>query len=408
MRCQFEDEFFFVIGERVLQRRNLAVSGKLGLERFGRVLEALRGRARQFNVDGIAPWATPPTSEADRLDQRMLRHRVLKVCHKGKAGIGPQIGINQLDGNRSQLIALFRLGARQSPSRRPADFGQGIGHRVRPVFRLVFGTQTLDRVLNGAHNLERIVTRRAGDHGKVARDRRALGRIEKAPGHVALQEKRHLTGKYRDHAGDDDVPCPDHQSHKRTEHHLANPPEAFVHLPRRPVVPMLLGRMGQRVTHVVRQDQEAFDQRGHEDHDDGERNVLNKRTKATAQRHQSEKGDDRRQCRCKNRGKHPPRRVLGSGGGVLAKTPRAKVGVFAHNDGVVDNYAERDDQSKERDHVDRQTGEIHDRNGCQHGHGNTRGDPEGGTRVQEKKEQRNHKSKAHQAVVEQDIQTTRD
>mmetsp|Transcript_18256 Transcript_18256/g.28887 ORF Transcript_18256/g.28887 Transcript_18256/m.28887 type:complete len:220 (+) Transcript_18256:3264-3923(+) len=83
------------------------------------------------------------------------------------------------------------------------------------------------------------------------------------------------------------------------------------------------------------------------------------------------------------------------------------VGMFAHNNRVIDHDPQRNDQPKKRDHVDRQSAYIHQRDGRHHCHGNACGHPKGRAHVQEQKEQADHQPKTHKPIVDQDIQTAR-
>ena len=133
-----------------------------------------------------------PTAKTDGLEQRMARHGVLQFGDKGKAGIGAEIGVDQLDGDGAQLIAFLGFRSRKAAPGVAADFGHGELDRIPPVAVFVLGAQILDGLLHGPHDFHRIVACRAGCHGEVAGDRAALRRIEEAPLNIARDEQSGL------------------------------------------------------------------------------------------------------------------------------------------------------------------------------------------------------------------------
>jgi hypothetical protein len=122
----------------------------------------------------------------------------------------------------------------------------------------------------------------------------------------------------------------------------------------------------QRVVHVVGQDQEALDQRGRQHGDHGERDVGDHVAEAAADDDQPGEGGDRGDRGGEDRQRHARRGVLGRLGGRLAQVAVAVVGVFAHDDGVVDHDAQRDDQREQRDHVEAHAGGVHHGDGREH------------------------------------------
>ena len=160
--------------------------------------------------------------------------------------------------------------------------------------------------------------------------------------------------------------------------------------------------------HVARQDQETFHQRRDQHRDHRKGNVRDHVAKAAADGRKAKEGDDRGQRGGKHRHGHAAGGILGGDDGRFAQLAGAGVGVFAHDDGVIHHDAGGDDQRKKRDHVDRQPAQIHQRNRGQHRHRDAGGNPEGGARVQEQKQQDHHKAQAHQPVVQQDVQAAGD
>ena len=224
---QFQKQLFLVIAEIVLKGRHFAKALKLCLQSLGGTLQHVRAGTRKLHVDGIAARAAPPAAKADRFQQGVLGHRILQVGDKGKAGIGAQVGVDQFNGDRAQLIALFRFGSRQPAPRIAADFGQGKLDRVGAMVGLVLRTQVLDRLLHGLHDLEGIFTRRARDHGEIAGDRTALGRVEETPLNIARYEQYRLAGERDKGQRDDRVARPDHEPDEGAEDPIANEAEAL-------------------------------------------------------------------------------------------------------------------------------------------------------------------------------------
>ena len=78
--------------------------------------------------------------------------------------------------------------------------------------------------------------------------------------------------------------------------------------------------------------------------------------------------------------------------------------MLAHDNRIVHNDAQRDDEAEQRNDVNRQTRHIHEGDGGHHGDRNTCGDPKSSPRIQEQKEQDDHEAKPHQPAVNQDVQ----
>ena len=106
--------------------------------------------------------------------------------------------------------------------------------------------------------------------------------------------------------------------------------------------------------HVMGQNQKAFRQRGNQNHNDGKRNISNQIAEPPANRHQTEKGNDRGQRRRKDRGEHALCGIFCGDNGAFAQNPRAEICVFSHNNGIIDHNPEGNNQSEERNHIDRQ------------------------------------------------------
>ena len=166
--------------------------------------------------------------------------------------------------------------------------------------------------------------------------------------------------------------------------------------------------MRQRMGQVVGQNQEAFHDRSDQHHNHRKRDVCDQLTKPTANRDQSKKRRDGRNCRRKHRQNHPPCRVFCCCDGVLSQPPGTEIRVFTNHDGVIHHDAQCDDQSKERDHVDRDPKGIHQRDPGQHRHRNARRDPQRNARVQEQEQQQNNQAQTHESVLLENVQTSRD
>ena len=160
--------------------------------------------------------------------------------------------------------------------------------------------------------------------------------------------------------------------------------------------------------HVVRKDQETLHEACQKHHDHREGDVGDQRSEPPTHRDKRGEGQDGRDRGRKHRGGHAARRVLGGGDGIFAQRPVPVIRVFAHDDRVVDHDPQRDDQREERDHVERQSRRIHQRDGRDQRHGDAGGDPEGRARVQEQEQKPHHKREAHKRVVQKDVEAARD
>ena len=107
---------------------------------------------------------------------------------------------------------------------------------------------------------------------------------------------------------------------------------------------MILGRMAQRMSHMVGQDKKALNQRRQKHDNYRNRQVRNHIPETTAHSGQTEKGNNRGQRRRKNRNRHTPRRVFRCLNRPLAKPAGARIGMFAHHDGVINHDPKRDNK----------------------------------------------------------------
>ena len=162
------------------------------------------------------------------------------------------------------------------------------------------------------------------------------------------------------------------------------------------------------MAHVVGQDQEAFDQRCRKHHDHREWDVADQIPEPTTDGGQPEKRDDRRHRGRHHRQQHAFGRVFGGLNGPFTQLAGAEICMFANDDGIIHHDAQRDDQPKERDHVDRQAKRIHQRDGCKHGRWYARSHPERGAQIEEQEQQAQHKAQPHQPVIHQQIEAARD
>ena len=237
----------------------------------------------------------------------MVHNLVLQFTDKGETGIGAFVRVDQFDGNRAKLFGVLAFGARQSATGVPTDFRQHISHRILAVALFVFRAQRLDRALHFAHHFDTVVARRPRCHGKVARDRRILGRVEEAPVHIATDQLRRLRCQQNNRRRQHDIPRCHDTSHHAAENRIAEPAKAFVHNARRQVVPVFLAGVLQGVGHVVGQDQKTFHQRRQQHNDHGKGNILDQITEPPANRDQSEECDHGRQRGAEYRQGHTPR-----------------------------------------------------------------------------------------------------
>ena len=87
---------------------------------------------------------------------------------------------------------------------------------------------------------------------------------------------------------------------------------------------------------------------------------------------------------------------------------RPEVGMFSHNDGIVDHDAEGDDQCEQRDHVEGKPKRIHHRDRRQHCDRDTHRHPKGGPGIEEQEQQGQHQRETETAVVQKDFEPVGD
>ena len=148
----------------------------------------------------------------------MSDHRVLQICDKGKGGIGAQIRVNQLNGDRAQLIGIFSISARQATAGIAPNFSHGEIHWIAAIFLFILRPNSLYRLLKRAHLLKRIFPRCSGRHRKVARHGAALWCVEKPPLHVPIDKQHSLAGQGYHHGGKYGVARPNHKSDEGAKH----------------------------------------------------------------------------------------------------------------------------------------------------------------------------------------------
>ena len=408
LRRQIQHQLLLVIGQIILHSRHLREGKKRILQPQRRVLQSGGIRAMELHFEGCAPRPAAPAAKADRFGHGVRHDAVLKRAHKGKAAIGAQIGIDQLDRDTAKLVRVFRLRARQTIARIATDFGDDVADRVEAVFRFVFGRQFGCRPLHFTHHFQRFGPRRAGRHGKITGDAAFLGRIEKPPGHIAPHKQRRLRRQQKDDPRQHRIARPDDPRHQRTKKMPALPFKSCIHHARRRIVPMRPCGCRQRVAHVIGQDQETFDQRCGQHHDHGKGNICDQIAEPARNHRQPQKRDHRGQRGGKDRHCHAPGGPFGGGRGRLAQTSEPGIGMFAHHDGIVDHDAKGDDQREKRDHVDRDPGRIHQRRCRQQRHGDARRHPERGAGVQEQKKQPHHQCQPQHRVIQQRLEPARD
>ena len=147
----------------------------------------------------------------------MSDHRVLQICDKGKGGIGAQIRVNQLNGDRAQLIGIFSISARQATAGIAPNFSHGEIHWIAAIFLFILRPNGLYRLLKRAHLLKRIFARCSGRHRKVARHGAAFWCVEKPPLHIPIDEQHRLTGQGHHHSCKHRISRPNDKSDKRAE-----------------------------------------------------------------------------------------------------------------------------------------------------------------------------------------------
>ena len=159
--------------------------------------------------------------------------------------------------------------------------------------------------------------------------------------------------------------------------------------------------------HVTWKNQKAFNQTGSKNDDNRKRDIRNEATKTPPNCDKPKERDDRRQRGGKHRAEHPFGRIFGGSNWVFPQNAEAVVGMFAHYNGIIHHDPKRDDQRKERDHIDRQPRQIHQRNCSHHRHRYARRDPKCGARIQEQEQQPRHQGQPCKPVFQQDVQTAR-
>ena len=82
--------------------------------------------------------------------------------------------------------------------------------------------------------------------------------------------------------------------------------------------------------------------------------------------------------------------------------------MLGDHDGIIDHNAEADDQRKERDHVERETKHVHQRDGRGHSDGNAGCNPERRAGRKEKKQERQHDEKSTRPVAHQNAEPVTD
>ena len=152
---------------------------------------------------------------------------------------------------------------------------------------------------------------------------------------------------------------------------------------------MILNAVGHRMRHVIGQDQKTLNQRGRQHSDDGQRNISDQIPKPPPDHCQAKKRNNSRQSCGKNRQRHPAGGILGGLDRALT-TAGAPISMFADHNRIIDNNPQRDNQRKQRHHIDRDTRHIHQRNRSHHRGWDTGCDPKRSAGVQKQKQQPHH------------------
>ena len=244
LRCQIQNQLFLVIGKVVLHRRNLGIAGQRGFQIFCGGLQRGDIGAIELHIQRITAGTRAPATEGHHLGQGQLHHALLQLAHKGKARIGAQVRIDQLDGDAAQEVAVLGFSPRKAPARVAAHFGHDKIDRIAAIAFLIFRSQHLDRALKFTHLLQRIGAGGTFDHGKIAGHRCPLRRVEEPPADIALNEQRHLAGQQHKGARHHHVARPDHTHHQWPEQPVPAPAKAPVHHPVWRVIPMPLAGVG--------------------------------------------------------------------------------------------------------------------------------------------------------------------
>mmetsp|Transcript_13731 Transcript_13731/g.22031 ORF Transcript_13731/g.22031 Transcript_13731/m.22031 type:complete len:233 (+) Transcript_13731:2239-2937(+) len=221
----------------------------------------------------------------------MARDTVLKLADKSEAGIGPQVGVDEFNGDATQKIWIKAFGARKRAARVAADFGDHIIQRITAVALFVLFTKFFCGALHLFHHREAVGAGSTRQHGEVASHRPALRCIKEPPLHVTANKQRRLRSQSNDCYRQYWIARPDHKAHEGPEKGFAHPAEASVHHTRGYVVPMLLGGVLDGVGHVVRQNEETLHQRGQKNHDHSKGDVGNQVAKTPANGGKAKEGD---------------------------------------------------------------------------------------------------------------------
>ena len=147
----------------------------------------------------------------------MPNHRILQIRDKGKGRIGPQIRINQLNGNGAQLIGIFGISARQATAGIAPNFGHGEIHWIAAIFLFILRANGFYSRLKRAHLLKGIFPRCPRGHREITRHRAALRSVEKPPLHIPIDEQHRLTGQGHHHSCKHRISRPNDKSDKRAE-----------------------------------------------------------------------------------------------------------------------------------------------------------------------------------------------
>ena len=190
----------------------------------------------------------------------MVDHGILQSRDEGKAGIGPQVRVDQLDRDAAQQITVLAVSPVEPATRVAPDLRNDIIDRIGAIFLGIFRAQRFCRALHFVHHRQRIGTGGPIDHGKVTGYRPTFGRVEKSPLNVALNEKRRLRRQHCDNARQHHITRADNSCHERAEQPFAHPEKPAIDHTAGQVIPPLLGPRCHRMRHMVRQDQKAFDQ----------------------------------------------------------------------------------------------------------------------------------------------------
>ena len=399
-RRQAQDKFLLVIGQRILQPRHFGKHRQPRLQRLCRRLQDRRIRPIEIDRDRRSARPEPAAAKAQLLQQRMSPDFGLHGGDEGGAGIGPQVWIDDLHRNPAQEIGILRRGPRKPAPGAAAHLGHDEFHRVQPMLGLIGRAHCRNRPLQLGHHRLGIGARRPRQHREIPGQRGLLRRVEKAELHIPAQEQRRLRGQ-RQHGGRQHrIARRDHPAHQWLHPRFLEAVQLPVHEPARRVIPFLLHRIRQRMGHVIGQDQEALDQRGQHHRHDGKGNVLDQVPEPPADGRQRQKGDHRRDRRCHDRPCHAHRGPLRRHDRGFPQMPHAEIGMFPHDDGIVHDHAQHQDQREKRDHVDRQTAGPHHEDGGKGRHRNACRHPKRDAPVQEQEQHQHHQHQPRRRIVE--------